>query len=445
MAISFSTVTLLAAVMVFIHLLWKAASQSRNKLFPKGPPTLPLLGNVHQIPQAKAFLTFTSWARNPSTSSTDGLVGLRLGPNAHAVVLNKWWHIRDLFDSRDKGAVYSDRPYNAASDHVLPGPGRSELHLAFARYGPQWRRARRTMVEFLTEKEVEKLTHIQDAESSQMVWELLQNCGADQATQHGVTDYHRYVLRYFNAVILASAFGQRGKDSHPQSKVMEFYAVEDDWAAILELGGSPPFDVFPWLKYVPDFVSPWRGWTKKAADLQKRQNSFYHGLISETEGRLQAGKSEECFMARILKGQQAAVQAGKTKDVYTRQELDYIGGFFLEAGADTTAITFETFLLAMIAYPEAQKEAQREIDEVFGPDEMPHTNDGTKLPYVKACFLEVSIESQSARLLPSYILTTDNSSSLCRLCAGVVPCQQRFPMPTQQMTCTKAVSSPRVP
>lgn len=399
MAISFSTVTFLAALAVLIHMLWKAAFKPRHKLFPKGPSTLPLLGNIHQIPQAKAYLTFTSWAQNPSTSSTDGLVGLRLGPSSHAVVLNKWSHVRDLFDSRDKGALYSDRPSFTATEHVLPRPGGPDLHLAFARYGPQWRRARRTFAECLTEKEVAKLTHIQDAESTQMVWELLQNCGPDQANQHGITDYHRYALRYFGAVILASAFGQRGKDSGPQSKVMQFYAIVDEWAATAELGSSPPFDVFPWLKYVPDSLTPWKGWAAKAANLQKRQNSFYHGLVSETEARLQAGKSEDCFLARIMKSQQAAaaaaVEAGKTKDVYSRQELDYIGGFFLEAGADTTAVTFESFLLAMAAYPEVQKEAQREIDEVFGLDEMPHTTDGTKLPYVKACFLEVSIQSSS--------------------------------------------------
>lgn len=45
----------------------------------------------------------------------------------------------------------------------------------------------------------------------------------------------------------------------------------------------------------------------------------------------------------------------------------------------------------MAAYPDLQKQAQDEIDQVFGQDEMPHTADGKKLPFLKACFLEVTI------------------------------------------------------
>lgn len=51
------------------------------------------------------------------------------------------------------------------------------------------------------------------------------------------------------------------------------------------------------------------------------------------------------------------------------------------------------FLLAMAAHPDLQKQAQEEIDQIFGQDEMPHTADGNKLPFLKACFLEVSTES----------------------------------------------------
>lgn len=403
MALSYSTITLLAVVAVLLRLLHKTVfknhrSHEKKHPFPTGPSPLPWLGNIHQIPPAKAFLAFTSWGRDKHTSTASGLVGLRLGPQGRAVILNKWTHVRDLFDSREKGAIYADRPYFTAADHVLPPPGGADLHLAFARYGPGWRRARRTMTEFLTEKEVDKLTYLQDAESSQMVWELLRHCGppggnnaADDNNKNkdGVTEYYRYTRRYFTAVILASVFGQRGKASDAQSKVRRFYAIQDDWSRMMEVGGSPPFDAFPWLRHVPDVLTPWRGWAAQAADVKRRQSVFYHELFAECEARFRAGKSHECFMARVLQKQDAAARAGRAQDLYSPLELDYIGGFLMEAGADTTAVSFESFLLAMAAYPEVQREAQKEVDAVFGPDEMPHKTDGTKLPYVKACFLEV--------------------------------------------------------
>lgn len=381
----------LASVLTFILLaqyLWKQRTTASQKTpFPKGPKPLPYLGNLHQVAIPKNFLAFTEWSHSPETSTPDGLVGLRLGPNARAVVLNKWAHVRDLLDSRGKGALYSDRPSLAIPSDVIHGPG-TDAHVVFARYGAKWRRARKTIVEFLTDREVAKLATVQHAESVQMMWEFL-NFGGDR---EGRTRYHDSVSRYFGGVILASAFGVRSKDTSARSMAMRFFSVEEEWAAILGQEQTPPVDIFPWLRYVPDFLTPWKGWKERVVRLSERQSGLYRELFSKTEARLRAGKSEECFMARLIMDQEAAVKSGRTKDVYTQVELDYIGGLLLEAGADTTASAFETFILAMSAVPEIQKRAQEEVDSVFGTEEMPHMADGQKLPFLKACFLEVSYE-----------------------------------------------------
>lgn len=322
------------ALLVISGIRRQSDSSSQNAPFPKGPKPIPYLGNLHQIPLKKAFLTFTSWSRSPSTSTADGIIGLRLGPESHMVILNKWTQVRDLFDSRGKGAIYSDRPRFPIAHYVIPDPG-PDMHLVFARYGPTWRRERRTIVEFLSEKEMPGLLSIQDAESSQTMWELLGLGGANAAD---LTAYHRYVMRYFGAVILASVFGVRGKDSDAQSRVARFFSIQDEWASILDQGQAPPLDIFPWMKHVPDFLTPWKGWRERAEIIKKRQGSLYRELLAETESRVDAGKSEDCFMGKLMINQKAAIKAGRDKDVYTQLELDYIGGFLMEGGADTTAM-----------------------------------------------------------------------------------------------------------
>lgn len=332
MAIYYAVIAI--GLIVIITIRRQTASSYQNAAFPNGPKPIPYIGNLHQIPLKKSFLAFTSWSRSPTTSTPDGIVGLRFGPQSRVVILNKWTQVRDLFDSRGKGLIYSDRPRIRITEYVIPPPG-ADLHLAFARYGSQWRKARRTIVEFLSEKEMPGLLSIQDAEGTQMMWELLGlGSGGDDAA--GLTEWRPYVLRYFGAVILASVFGIRGKNSDEQSKVGRFFSVQDEWAAINDPGQTPPIDVFPWLDYVPDFLTPWKGWRKRAALIKTRQSGVYRDLLTETQARVDAGKSDS-FMGKVILNQKTAVASGRDKDIYTQLELDYIGGFLMEAGADTTA------------------------------------------------------------------------------------------------------------
>jgi len=58
------------------------------------------------------------------------------------------------------------------------------------------------------------------------------------------------------------------------------------------------------------------------------------------------------------------------------------------AGADTTASALGTFSLAMVCYPEVQKEAQSELDIVLN-GRLPEHSDIALLPYLSALVKEV--------------------------------------------------------
>ncbi|KAF8263061.1 cytochrome P450 [Lactarius quietus] len=64
-----------------------------------------------------------------------------------------------------------------------------------------------------------------------------------------------------------------------------------------------------------------------------------------------------------------------------------IGMYF--GGADTTASALQTFILAMTLFPEAQRKAQAEIDQVVGSSRLPDFEDQDALPYVQAVLKEV--------------------------------------------------------
>lgn len=70
--------------------------------YPPGPPTLPLIGNLHLMPREKAHLQFEKWAREYGP-----VYSLILGTKV-MIVLSSDQAIKDLLDKRS--AIYSSRP-----------------------------------------------------------------------------------------------------------------------------------------------------------------------------------------------------------------------------------------------------------------------------------------------------------------------------------------------
>ncbi len=355
------------AVMLLISLLLRRPRTKTNDSFPPGPPAVPLLGNLHQIPRSKSFLTFAKWSQK---FTPDGILGLRLGPTARVVVLNKWQHVHDLLDAR--GSVYSDRPRFVGAELVTPG----DVHIAFMRYGPHWRKSRRIITEFLKDSEVEKLLPVQEAESSQLVHDLLTDTAEEGK-------YTGHVMRFFGGVILATVFGQRAKKYEPGSILDRFFAIQHEWAAILDPGALPPYDIFPFLRYVPDALMPWKGWRQWGESLRIRQRSLYREFFEIAMRKLEADKSRDCFVSRMLQDQK--IRDGE----FDQLQLDYIAGFLMEGGSDTTAMAFMTFILAMATHPDILAQVQAEVDGIFGDTKMPYKVDDRRLPFLRACILEV--------------------------------------------------------
>lgn len=95
---------LVAAVLTATLLvLYKLRNVGRRpKDFPPGPPTLPIIGNLHQMPKEKAHLQFKKWA-----DEYGPVYSLMLGSSV-MVVLSSDCAIKDLLDKRSD--IYSSRP-----------------------------------------------------------------------------------------------------------------------------------------------------------------------------------------------------------------------------------------------------------------------------------------------------------------------------------------------
>ena len=74
----------------------------------------------------------------------------------------------------------------------------------------------------------------------------------------------------------------------------------------------------------------------------------------------------------------------------------------IPGGADTTASALGSFFLAMVCYPEAQKAAQKELDNVLN-GRLPEHSDIPSLPYISALVKEVYRYALTCNLLQEFI------------------------------------------
>ncbi|KAI0191634.1 cytochrome P450 [Astrocystis sublimbata] len=340
---------LLSFFMVFYAYYYLLSANRYPPNLPRGPPQLPVVGNLHQLSLQKLYLRIAELCQK---YSSNGLMGLRLGPSNYAVVISNGKTAHELLGK----AIYSSRPPMLALEMVLPPPG--DYHMVALPYGDKWRKEIKTAKDFLSESAMAKRAPINEAESTQLMHDLLVS----------PERFREHTTRFHGAVILTS------------SLIKRFFDVQDDWAIVTSPGFLPPYDIFPFLRYVPDILTPWRNWREKVQHVKQNQQALYHDLVAVVRERMAQGRSRDCFMQRLLEKQE--------KDGYTDTDLAYFGGVLMEGGSDTTRNAFETFLLAMVANPAVCEKAQAEVDGVYGDDRMPVAVHNENLPYLHACILE---------------------------------------------------------
>lgn len=209
---------------------------------------------------------------------------------------------------------------------------------------------------------------IQNAEAAQTIYDLL--CDPE--------GYYEHIQRYTTTIILASVFGQRG-EAFQSEKVQALYDVQNRFTALLEPGATPPVDALPFLKYLPEFATPWK---KTARAIRRDQRALYFKLMGDTTDRMVQGKSTGCFMEKLIQNQD--------KSGLDSEHVAYVGGILMEAGSDTTSSTLQSFLLGVMQNQNALRQAQHDVDRCCGTDRSPAPGDLGSLPYIKACMNEVS-------------------------------------------------------
>ncbi|KAJ7916802.1 cytochrome P450 [Mycena leptocephala] len=322
-------ILLLLALGVLCIVLLLRKYGAREPGLPPGPPTLPVLGNLHLLPTKYAHYKFTEWAR-----IYGGVYSLKLGSGT-AVVLTDAAAVKELMDKRS--ASTADRPPLHLAEVVTQG-----LSLVLARYGEKWRILRRAAHATLTPEASARLLPIQKAETVQLIYDIL----------HSPQSFYSHIQRYSSSVILSVLYGKRSPRFETPETVASF-KVEHEWVTLLEAGATPPMDFFPILKYVPERFAKWK---RDCKNVRKMQRDLYFGLLDDTQERLRRGEGNGSFVEELISRQE---ELGMDREM-----TGYLSGILIETGSETTTSYLQSLVLALVAHPEAQKKAHEEIDRM---------------------------------------------------------------------------------
>ncbi|KAF8142502.1 cytochrome P450 [Mycena galopus ATCC 62051] len=350
-------ISLLLAFVAFCVFVCLRKVGSREAGLPPGPPTVPLLGNLHMMPTGFAQHKFTEWARQYG-----GIYSLKLASGT-AVVLTDPAAVKELMEKRSGSTV--ERPPSHVVDLITGG-----MNMV----SDNWRTLRRTAHAVLTPQASARHIPIQLAEASQLLHDISRR--PEACSPALIPGFYNHIRRYSNSVILSVLYGKRSpRYETPQTTA--FFKAQHAWVTTIEPGATPPVDMIPILKYVPE---RWAKWKRDCAKARKLQRDLYFSLLDETKERMRRGEENGSYMEEVITRQE---EFGMDREI-----TGYLGGVLIEGGSDTISSFLQSLILALTAYPDAQKKAHEEMDRVVGEDRMPTLDDLEQMPYIRALISE---------------------------------------------------------
>ncbi|KAI0110422.1 cytochrome P450 2C3 [Nemania sp. FL0031] len=315
-----------------------------------GPKGYPIVGRVHDVPSEASWLKFYEWSKEYGP-----IYQIEIFGTVH-VWISSERVAHDLLSRR--AAIYSDRPLIPN----LPDNRTKGDYLALTGSNEIWKRQRKLAQQLMTTNS--SLHGYPSRERDRFLYLLSTD----------PSQYREFVEQFTSRTVARLSWGS----PHSADK------LRVTTAGLLETispSGALP-NLISWLMYLPTFLSPWQqkenARHEMEAELLRDNVQFAHDRVSE-------GKAEPSFIRTFI--EHTSLPGGKS-DWIPEAEASYVVGQMAIAGALTIGSPIQSFILAMLHYPEWQRKLQNEIDAVCG-GACPQWEDRERLPLLRAVVKEV--------------------------------------------------------
>ncbi|KAI1826284.1 cytochrome protein [Xylaria intraflava] len=327
---------------------------------PPGPKGLPFVGNVNDLPPP-GQRECEHWIKHKDIYGPISSVTV-LGTTI--VILNSSELAVELLDR--KSAVYSSRPRLPFAD--ITGLGSAMPMLP---YNKMLRYQRKLIYTFIgSPAAATTYIDVQEKEAHRFLLRVLQR----------PESFLDHIRTEAGAIILKTVYGYT-VEPHKSDPLVKLIGESMEHFAAAVVPGAWLVDVIPALQYIPEWM-PGTGWKETSKKWRNTIMETAEKPLLFARKRRANGHAEKSYVGKFYDDRGDDLSPDDC-DTLKWTALSLFGG-----GADTTVNMLSAFFLAMILYPDVQRKAQEEIDQVIGTGRLPMYSDRDRLPYVDAVVTE---------------------------------------------------------
>ncbi|KAF7831302.1 cytochrome P450 71D10 [Senna tora] len=319
--------------------VWKSKPRTSNfSKLPPGPPTVPILGNMHQIgamPHRSLALLANQYGP---------LMHIKLG-GLSTIVVSSPEMAKEVMKTHD--TIFANRPYLLAADIITYG----SKGMSFSPYGSYWRQMRKVCTfELLTPRRVGSFRPIREEEVSDLVKDIALSEGS-------LFNLSKRINSLAYGTTSRIAFGGKSKDQEAFIGVMK--------EVLKVVSGFSLADLYPSLGVLQVLT----GLRSKAEKLHQEIDRILEKIVRDHRERSSEMEEASCDQNGIREDVVDVLLKLQKQDNLEHPLSDtIIKATILDifsAGSGTSAKTIEWAMSELVKNPRVMEEAQAEVRRVY--------------------------------------------------------------------------------